>query len=311
MLLAATLASACQASASRGGSPPDTGRVASHLPAIPTTTTTTATTAEAIPPPPYAVATSTLALVDTTRPTVRRGVRISPSRALTTMVWSPVVPGPHPLVLFAAGYDVGPSTYDALCRAWATAGYIVAAPEFPLADPAVAGAAVDENDLDNEPADALFVLASLVAPGSPLAGAIDPTRIGVAGHSDGAEVALALAQQGNRDVKAVIAMSGQPVVPHLAPNPPLLVVQGDQDTVNPPGRSAAVYAQATPPRFLLTLLGAGHLPPFAGGTAWQPVVEATTTDFLRRYLAGATISDGELAVDGNRPGLSNLQKTAG
>ncbi len=209
--------------------------------------------------------------------------------------------------MFASGYKVGPDTYAHLGQAWAAAGYVVAAPEFPLADQAVAGSALDENDLNNEPADASFVIRSLLDPASPWAARIDPTRIGVTGHSDGAEVALALGQAGNPAVRAVIAMSGQPVVPHQAANPALLIMQGDQDTINPPEHSLEVYDQAASPRFLVTLVGGPHLTPFSGGSKWQPIVEAVTIDFLNHYLSGRTTNDGPMVADATRPGLSTIR----
>lgn len=251
--------------------------------------------------------TTSVALVDAARPTVSRGRTISASRRLTTVVWAPDVAGRWPLVVFAPGFSVGPDTYAHLCRAWAAAGYVVAAPEFPLADPAVAGPALDERDIDNEPADIRFVITSLSGPSTPFGDQVDATRVAVAGHSDGAEVALAVAQQGDRAIRAVIALSGQPVTPHVAPNPPLLAVHGDADEVNAPGRGQAVFDQATSPRFLLVLSGAGHLPPFGGGTRWQPIVEEVSVDFLDRYAAGTTDSSARLVAAGNHPGLSRIE----
>jgi dienelactone hydrolase len=255
---------------------------------------------------------TTVALVDVSRPTVSGGVRVSATRALSTVVWSPAVAGAHrwPLVLFAPGYRVGPGTYARLCQYWAARGYVVAAPSFPLADPAVAGASADEGDLANEPADVRFVIASLLDPAGPapaVMAAIDPGKVGVAGHSDGAEVALALVQQGNLTIKAVIAMAGQPVAPQPIPNPPLLVMQGDHDTINPPRRSQAVFDQAAPPRFLLTLVGGSHLGPFSGTSQWEPVVEAVSVDFLNHYLAGTTTDDTRLVADATHPGISSLR----
>lgn len=276
--------------------------------AAPATTATTAAVATTVPlpPRPYPVTTTTVAVVDPTRATVSRGHQIGSTRSLTTVVWYPTVGSTWPLVVFAPGFEVGPDSYSHLLQTWAAAGYVVAAVEFPLSDSAVAGPALDENDLGNEPSDVRFVMGALVGPASPVAARIDPVRMAVAGHSDGAEAALAVAQQGDVTVKAVIAMSGQPVVPHLAPNPPLLVAQGDVDAINPPGRSQAVFDQASGPRYLLTLQGAGHLAPFAGGTRWQPAVDQVTIDFLDRYLARSTDSDASLLVDGNRPGLARL-----
>jgi fermentation-respiration switch protein FrsA (DUF1100 family) len=99
-------------------------------------------------------------------------------------------------------------------------------------------------------------------------------------------------------------MSGAPVA-GTAPNPPLLVAQGDEDTIDPPAEGRAVYDQATKPRFLLTLLGGGHLPPFAGGSRWQPVVDKATVDFLDRYVAGRTTSATALTHDG-QPGTATV-----
>jgi dienelactone hydrolase len=269
-------------------------------------TTAVATTAP-LPPPPYPVATTTTDIVDPSRPTVSRGVTVSATRALATTVWMPTVGARWPLLLFASGFRVGPQAYRALCQMWAAAGYIVAAPSFPLADVAVAGAALDESDLDNEPADARFVIDWLTGPTSPLAGRIDATRVALAGHSDGAEVALAVAQQTDPAIRAVIAMSGQPVVSPQPRNPPLLAVQGDADTINPPARAQAVYDRADSPRYLLMLAGGDHLTPFAGGSRWQPVVDEVSVDFLNFYLTGDVAAGRRLLTAGNSPGVARLE----
>ncbi|MCU1448859.1 MAG: hypothetical protein JWP02_1029 [Acidimicrobiales bacterium] len=248
----------------------------------------------------------TLSLVDASRPAVSKGRLVSSTRPLTTRVWRPAVPGRRPLVVFAHGFSVGPTPYEHLCRMWASAGYVVAAPEFPLTDAAVAGPNLDENDLDNQPADVRFVIAALEAASSPMAASIDATRVAVAGHSDGAVTALSLADDRVVSPRAVVVLSGGPIGRPLAHNPPILVAQGDQDTIDTPDQGQAVYAQASAPRFLLHLLGAGHLPPFAGGTRWQPVVDRVTVDFLNRYLAGTSSSDTVLTSDG-RPGLATIE----
>jgi dienelactone hydrolase len=245
-----------------------------------------------------------LPLVDPSRPTVSRGQTVSGQRALTTLVWYPASPGRWPLVVFAHGFQVGPAPYEHLCRAWAAAGYAVAAPEFPLTDAAVAGAALDENDLVNQPADVAFVASSLMTSKSPMALHLDASRVAVAGHSDGAVTALAVAAARTIALRGVVAMSGAPVA-GTEPNPPLLVAQGDDDTVNPPATGRAVYEQAHRPRFLLSLLGGGHMTPFAGGTRWQTVVDKVTVDFLDRYLSGRTGSDAALRRDAD-PGAATL-----
>jgi pimeloyl-ACP methyl ester carboxylesterase len=105
-------------------------------------------------------------------------------------------------------------------------------------------------------------------------------------------------------------MSVQPLPapgPRARSDVPLLVAQGDRDTINPPALGQAVFDGAGRPRWLLRLLGADHLSPFAGsGTVWQAVVERVTVDFLDRYLSGRSSSDQALAADGQRPGLATI-----
>lgn len=219
----------------RRGSPAGAAPAGSTAtPAVPPPTKVTT----AAPAPPYPVTTTMVALVDTSRPTVSRGRTVSTARSLTTQVWAPAVPGRWPLVVFGHGYQVGPGPYATMLRAWAADGYVVAAPEFPLSDQAVAGGNLDEADINNEPGDLRFVIDSLAAPGSSMAARIDPTRVAAAGHSDGAEAALfeaiTPAPAGQPTIRAVIAMSVSPLpgTTHLA-NPPLLVTQGDVDSINP------------------------------------------------------------------------------
>jgi fermentation-respiration switch protein FrsA (DUF1100 family) len=193
----------------------------------------------------------------------------------------------------------------ALCEAWARAGYAVAAPTFPLADAAVAGANLDEADLQNEPGDLSFVISSLI--GAPY---VDPTRVAVAGHSDGGQAALSDGfQAGIADprVRAVIALAVQPLTGSVVDPPagrPVLFGQGDEDTINPYSRGVAAYQQARAPKFLLVLRGAGHEPPFfTGQEPWAAVVDRVTIDFLDRYVAGRA---APLETDGTVAGVSAL-----
>jgi dienelactone hydrolase len=310
----AGLATLILAGCSPSGSAAARGQATAGSPPPPSTTAppTTAGTTTTVPAaPPYPVTTTTIPFVDAGRPTVSRGRTLSGSRPLTTQVWAPAVPGRWPLVVFGHGYQVGPGPYSALLRAWAADGYVVAAPEFPLSDQAVAGANLDENDINNEPGDLRFVLDSLVAPASALAARIDPARVALAGHSDGAEAAVAEAispvPPGQPAVHAVIAMSvnALPGIPHLA-NPPVLVTQGDADAINPFADGRQTYADARSPKYFLTLLGGGHLPPLEAGSAWLPTIITVSEDFLHLYLNN-TGSRGALETAGNRPPLTTLQ----
>jgi fermentation-respiration switch protein FrsA (DUF1100 family) len=252
-----------------------------------------------LPAGPLAVATTVLELVDTTRPTESGGEVLSSSRALRTWVWYPATTagGPWPVVVFAHGFEVGPDPYAALAEAWAAAGYVVAAPEFPLTDASVAGDYLDEADIDNQPDDVRFVFASLLAPDSPLAGRVDPDRLAVAGHSDGGVTALGVASEPLPGLRAAIALSAAPVYGGSTPNPPLLVVHGDEDDIDAYENGVAVYDQATAPRFLVSLLGAGHLPPFLEGSAYLDAVDKVAVDFLDHYVAGRTGTDDALVAD--------------
>jgi acetyl esterase/lipase len=196
-----------------------------------------------------------------------------------------------------------------MLEGWAAQGFVVAAPEFPLTDQSIAGANLDENDLNQQPADVRFVIDALVAPGAPLATHINASRVGVAGHSDGAETALAAsllaAPAGQPPIRAVIALSAQPLVGvNATANPPMLIAQGDADTINPPSLGEQTYAEAAGPKYLAILHGAGHLAPLEVGSPWLQPVEATTEAFLRTYVAGDAPSSNIVAAGTDPPSVS-------
>jgi pimeloyl-ACP methyl ester carboxylesterase len=140
---------------------------------------------------------------------------------------------------------------------------------------------------------------------------IDPARVAMAGHSDGAETALAAAVQGGPGIRAIIALSVSPLLSGpTSATPPLLVGQGTADTINPPDLGQAVYNQASRPRYLLHLIGAEHLPPFTGASPWQAVVDRVTIDFLDRYVAGRAGRAGPaaaLVTDGTEAGVASVE----
>ena len=104
------------------------------------------------------------------------GKVLSASRTLTTAVWYPVgTAGPWPLVVFAHGYRLGVGPYVHLCQTWAAAGYVVAAPTFPLTDEAVAGSNLDEGV--GEPPERH----DFVHPGVPLEDGRDPGDVRAGG----------------------------------------------------------------------------------------------------------------------------------
>lgn len=277
----------------------------------------------------FAVGMQVMRLVDSSR-VIRLARHRTRPRVLVTDVRYPALPanasgsagapasaqGPFPLVIFAHGYDVTPRVYSALLDRWASAGYVVAAPTFPLTNPHAPGGP-REGDIVNEPSDVSFLITRLLAASAsgtgPLAGLIDPAHIAVAGHSDGAEVALGCAYEpGYRDarVHAAVILSGAPFSgpPTAMPpgGPPLLATLGTRDTTNPPHFSRAVFRQAARPKFLLELRGAGHLAPYSYGQPWLEVVEAVSTAFLDRYLKGASDAARRMRSAGDVPDVSLL-----
>jgi dienelactone hydrolase len=265
--------------------------------------------------PHYAVGELVETFVDPSRTIARRGHRPTPRRLVTVVRYPEGTIGPVGLVVFGHGYAVTPAYYFRLLRTWAAAGYVVAAPVFPLSNLHAPGGP-DEADIVNQPRDMSFVITRLLAVSAghsgPLAGLIDPSRIAVAGQSDGAETALAVASASDyrdRRVKAAVILSGAEMSAgrYFAPGtPPLLATQGTADPLNRPHYTYAYFAAARRPKFLLKLLGAGHLPPYTYEQPQLGIVERVTIDFLNRYLDGDDGAADKLAGDGDVPGVSTL-----
>ena len=213
---------------------------------------------------------------------------------------------PIPLVVFSPGYDIDPGVYGPLVTGWASLGLVVAVPDYPYTSPGTPGG-VDEADIVNHPADLEATIDDLLAvsgPAAPFSRMIDPARIAVAGHSDGAVVADAAVADSccaDRRIRAAAILSGSELTSFrgtYGPAPvPLLVIQGDTDTINPPACSEQIYGTGGTPRFYLDLRGAGHLPPYTAdpsAAVYQQVVDRVTALFWRTYLEGDTSAGAAL-----------------
>jgi fermentation-respiration switch protein FrsA (DUF1100 family) len=86
--------------------------------------------------------------------------------------------------------------------------------------------------------------------------------------------------------------------------PPLLAIQGTEDPLNAPGTTSSYFAHMQRPKFLLWLLGAGHLEPYTTNDRWAPTIRRTTTQFLDRYLRAGSLRALENA--GTRPGVARI-----
>jgi dienelactone hydrolase len=280
-------------------------------------------TSSALPGARIGVGTRTETFVDSTRPTPDIGGEAKPTRTLLTQIYYPAsgpaagrpqpnaaahkTGAPFPLIVFAHGSGVGsPVRYELLYRAW-VAGYVVAAPSFPVSSTPVEGGG---RDVVNQPGDVSFVISELLRlradPSSPYAGLVDPNRIAVGGHSLGAVTALATAY--NRcctdiRVKATMVFAG--AVWDIfegawfdGARTPLLVVQGTDDRQIRLADAEQTFAAASPPKAMVTVVGGDHGKPFAGGPAAETdrltgipnedtrATLVATLRFLDRYLNG-------------------------
>lgn len=201
--------------------------------------------------------------------------------------------------------------YADLLRAWASAGYVVAAANFPRSD-CLTGADATESDLVNQPADISYAITALLRRGSAnhgaaqhwlLGGRLDRSEIAIAGQSDGGDTVAAVAANScctDSRVRAVAVLSGArwPAMPgaFFAHAPvPMLFTQGSADTVNLPGCSVAMYrADPARDRFYLDLSGADHIVPYWGTNRYERVVARVTLAFFDRYVLGQRAAAGAM-----------------
>ena len=252
----------------------------------------------AAPPPVGADSPGTrlrvLRLVDLTRSAHFRNGTAGPRVLVTEVRYPTRGRPPFPLVVFAHGFIETPDVYAGLLDTWVRAGYVVAAPIFPVESPNAPGGS-SESDLVNEPGDLRFVISRLTSHESPVRALIDAAKIAVAGQSDGAEAALSVAYDRRyRDARidAALVMSGAALPGLVAPptgSPPLLAVQGTSDPLNSPGTTLSYFRVMRRPKFLLWLLGAPHLEPYTTNDRWAGVVRRTSTAFLEHYLRAAPL----------------------
>jgi len=289
----------------------------------------------------YAVGVRTEPLVDTSRPTPPNGSYAgSPSRPLPTVIYYPArgaagpvdgpgaaaAPGTFPLVVFAHGTNSNGPTYEPMLRQWAAAGYVVAAPTFPLSSHGAPGGDT-VSDYPHQPGDVSFVITSMLrldrTASSPIHGLLAPGRIAVIGHSLGAATVLGVAENSccqDARVRAAVSIDGLelpfPSGQFFAGRTvPLLLFHGDADQTVPYSSSVQVYAAAPPPKFFVTLHGAGHTsfpqttnpPP----TPWEPVIVHSVLDFLARYLRGSSAALARLQTDATLPGVASVQDQVG
>jgi len=241
--------------------------------------------------------------------------------------------GPFPVIVFAHGFDVDPNTYRALLVSWVEAGYVVVAPFFPDTSVAAIEAqqGIDtESDEFNQPGDVAFVVSQVVEAGhgtpppyaAYLVGLVDPSRLILAGQSDGADTIAALLYD-RAYASTLASMRVRPAAVALlsgaewtreqdaysAPaggGAPALVVQSLTDTCNDPGDSSLLYNMLTGPKWFLALDDATHLGPYVGLSPAAPTVERVTVSFFDLATHWRKLAPATLGREGNQPGLSTI-----
>jgi predicted dienelactone hydrolase len=258
-------------------------------------------------------------LVDPSRPT---GPPVDAlDRTLVTTIRFPETGGPYPLIVLTHGFNGHPRKFTELTEAWAQAGYVVAAPTFPLTNDELAGERVVA-DYSNQPGDVSFVIDKMLelseGEDDPLRGRLDGDRIGVAGLSLGGVTTFAVTYNTCcRDprIDAAITMAGARFPydgSYELAGVPLLLLHGDADPTLPYQGSADAYTEAAAPKFLVTILGGGHSPPFEDtDDPADEMVAAVTIDFWNLFLAQRPGVIDRLLTDATVPGLSTLQYEAG
>lgn len=282
--------------------------------------------------------------VDDSRPTMATGTFPgAPNRTILTTIFYPAQgtyvedeivdnaapaenDGPYPLILFSHGLTANAGVYEGVIGEWVSAGYVVAAPDYPLSNTNAPGGSVWSSgiaDVKNQPADASFVIDQVLAlskePGS-LQGMVARKRIGASGHSLGGITTLALVYGDcciDERIDAAVPMSGLAGLVDdganyfLGVDTPLLLLHGDVDETVPYTGSTEAFAKASEPKFLLTFTGAGHVTPFVGVEGPQgDALVAGSVAFWDTYLKG-----DRAALDGLRdaaadPGVAVLQEAA-
>jgi dienelactone hydrolase len=267
-------------------------------------------------PPPFTRWTETF--VDRSRPTpAGAATPAAPTRTLVTTIYRPRGKGPFPTIVFAHGSSGHPDKFSQLLGAWAAAGYVVAAPAFPLTNSTVPESGKNTADVANQPADVSFVLTQVLRESrerrSRLYRAVDRRHLGAAGLSlGGATIYSAVFDDCCRDRRFTAAMVLDGIrlgsALHLDGHVPLLIAHSDTDPSIPYATARAAYDAAAAPVWLVTLHGASHASQWENDpTPYDAIDERLTLDFWDATLRGRRAAFDRLARDATVAGLSSIE----
>jgi fermentation-respiration switch protein FrsA (DUF1100 family) len=261
--------------------------------------------------------------------------RASNVRTLPVSIWYPAASGAiskndifwatarhqkFPLIVFAAGFNASPDTYQPFLHTLAAQGYIVAAPLFPIEGqiPGMAAASRSNAEMLNQMYDMSAVITQMLryakTPGNFLNWSMNQSQIGVVGHSDGAMTVAGMTistSYADSRVKTAVVLSGagpfglkwnqRKVVP-------LMIEQATKDPYNAVSSSNFLFNAARGPRAYLTLQGVYHIWPFNGTDKIADLTRRAVVAQLNGQLkAGGATSFWQLAAAGNTPGYTSLK----
>jgi len=272
-------------------------------------------------------------VVDTSRATVAHPAladRAAPTRTLPLIVLYPAKgsgragdpaiagaepsgDGPFPLLVHSHGLGGwGDERIEMLTR-WASAGYVVVAPTFPLSS-----RTSDPSDLSNQPADVAFVVQQIraaAATGSDVLHSLVRTDcVALSGHSLGGGTTMTAAYDAcctSIHPSAVVDIAGVLVertatsqLSDMAPIP-VLLVHGDADQRVPYSQSERKVQLLHGPTWLLTFTGGGHSDMFTPPRV--AFLDEAVVAFLDAQLQGAPARLDALPGVVSASGLATLQ----
>lgn len=227
-------------------------------------------------PGPHTVASESISLTDTTRPTAANGdFEGRDSRQLDGRVWYPQGddPGPFPLIVYSHGFMSSVEEAGYLVDFLVPHGYVVVAVNYPLSHGDAPGGP-NAADVIHQPGDVSHVLDAILArnddDGDPLHGLIDPSRIAAVGLSLGGlttQLAAYHAERRDPRIRAAVSIAGPASFLERrffqSADLPFLMIAGSADAIVPYEANAAPVPSRADNGRLITLEGGSHVG-FAG-----------------------------------------------